>query len=189
MQIVPRVPLDHPATYEDLVNAPEHLVAEILDGCLYTSPRPAPRHARACSALVASLMPAFDFGERSPGGWTILVEPEVHLRDDVVVPDIAGWRRQRLPRLPDSSWFPVAPDWVCEIVSPSTAPVDRTTKLAIYGREGVRHAWLVDPIACTLEVMAWHQGHWVTAATHTGQSVVRAAPFDTYDLDLSRVWT
>ena len=120
---------------------------------------------------------------------TILVEPYVHLRRDVVVPDIAGWRRQRLPRLPDSSWFPVAPDWVCEIVSPSTAAIDRTTKLAIYGRGGVRHAWLVDPLRQTLEVLALESGSLEQIERHRGDSAVRARPFDAVELELRVLWS
>ena len=129
MEIVPRVPLDHhPATYEDLIAVPEHLVAEILDGELYTSPRPAPRHALAHSWLGALLMPPFGGGRGGPGGWMILDEPDLHPGLDVLVPDLAGWRRERMPRLPETAYFPLAPDWLCEIVSPSTAAIDRTKK-------------------------------------------------------------
>lgn len=189
MQIVPRVPLDHyPATYEDLVAVPEHLVAEILDGELYTSPRPAPRHARAHSRLGALLTPPFDLEQGGPGGWTILDEPELHLGRDVLVPDIAGWRRERMPRLPDTAFFPLAPDWVCEVVSHSTAVIDRTKKLAIYGREAVGHVWLVDPIARSLEVLESRNGRWVIAATHAGDQVVRAEPFGTFELELGILW-
>ena len=189
MQLVPRVPLDHhPATYEDLVAVPDHLVAEILDGELYSSPRPAPRHARAYSRLGALLIPPFDFGRGGPGGWTILAEPELHLGRDVLVPDIAGWRRERMPRLPDTAYFSLAPDWVCEILSPFTAAIDRAKKLGIYAREHVAHGWLVDPIARTLEVLDLQSGRWVLAATHAGGEIVRAQPFEAIDLDLAVLW-
>ena len=190
MQIVPRVPLDHhPATYDDLVAVPEHLVAEILDGELYTSPRPAPRHALAHTRLGATLVAPFDLGRRGPGGWTILVEPELHLGRDVLVPDLAGWRRERLPRLPETAYFPLAPDWLCEIVSPATSAIDRTKKLRIYAREGVAHVWLIDPIACTLEIFALEGHRWVLAATHAGNAGVRAQPFEAIELDLGVLWT
>lgn len=189
MQIVPRVPLDHhPATYEDLMAAPDHLVAEILDGELYTSPRPAPRHALAHSCLGGLLLPPFALGHGGPGGWVILDEPELHLARDVLVPDLAGWRRERMPRLPETAYFPLAPDWVCEVVSPSTAAIDREKKLAIYAREGVGHAWLLDPIARTLEVLDLQDGRWLMAATHGGNEVVRAEPFEAVGLDLAILW-
>jgi Uma2 family endonuclease len=188
MQVVTRVPLDHPATYDDLVAVPDHLVAEILDDELYTSPRPAPRHSVAASSLAALLVPPFGHGRGGPGGWLILVEPELHLGRDVLVPDLAGWRRERMPRLPDEAWFPLAPDWICEVLSPSTKTIDRTKKLRIYAREGVGHAWLVDPIAQTLEVLRLEGGRWVIVATHTGAEVVRAQPFEAIDLELPLLW-
>jgi Uma2 family endonuclease len=177
-----------PATYEDLLRVPDHLVAEILDGQLYTTPRPAPRHADASSGLGGALRGPFDRGRGGPGGWRILDEPELHLASDVVVPDLAGWRRERLPRLPDEAYFSLAPDWICEVVSPSTAAMDRVKKLAIYARERVSHAWLVDPIACTLEVLRLEEGRWTILSTWSGLDTVRADPFDAIDLDLSLLW-
>lgn len=185
---MPRVPLDHPATYEDLVKVPEHLVAEILDGELYTSPRPAPRHAVAYTRLVSAVGSQFSGGGARPGGWLILAEPELHLGQDVLVPDVAGWRRERVPRLPDQAYFTLAPDWICEVLSPSTAAVDRGVKLRIYAREAVGHAWLVDPIAQTLEVLALEGRRWVLLATHMGADTARAAPFDALPLEMSHLW-
>jgi len=130
----------------------------------------------------------FDRGRGGPGGWRILDEPELHLASDVVVPDLAGWRRERLPRLPDEAYFSLAPDWICEVVSPSTAAMDRVKKLAIYARERVSHAWLVDPIACTLEVLRLEEGRWTILSTWSGLDTVRADPFDAIDLDLSLLW-
>jgi len=153
MLAVPRVPpFDRRATYKDLEKLPPELVAEIVDGELHASPRPAPRHAWASSRLMSRVGPPYADGHGGPGGWVILVEPEVHLRKDVLVPDLAGWRRARLPRLPATAYFSVAPDWVCEVISPSTVALDRAKKLSIYGREGVCHLWLIDPVARIVEV-------------------------------------
>ena len=177
-----------PATYEDLLAVPEHLVAEIIDGELVTSPRPAPRHADAGSGLGAALRLAFDRGGGGPGGWRIITEPELHLRDDVLVPDIGGWRRERLPQLPDVAYFPLAPDWVCEVLSPSTAALDRGRKLRIYAREGVRHAWLVDPIEQRVEVLRRDGAEWMPIAAGHGQGRLRAEPFEAIEVDLTWLW-
>ena len=167
---------------------PDHLVAELLDGELYATPRPPPRHADATSGLAGALRGPFDRGRGGPGGWRILNEPELHLRGDVLVPDLAGWRRERLPRLPEEAFFSLAPDWICEVISPATAATDRTKKLQIYAREAVSYAWLVDPIACTLEVLRLDTGRWTILSTWSGLSIVRAEPFDVIDLDLSLLW-
>jgi len=179
------------ATYDDVLAAPEHKVAEILDGELFLSPRPAARHARASSILGGELVEPFDRESGDPvrpGGWWILDEPELHLGHDVVVPDIAGWRRERLARIPDAPWLDLAPDWLCETLSPSTAAIDRGRKLRIYAHEGVRHVWLLDPIARTLEVLALDGDRWSIAAVHSGSEAVRAEPFAAIDLDLARLW-
>jgi Uma2 family endonuclease len=183
-----RAPARRPATYEDLLNVPDHLVAEILDGELHATPRPAPRHAAASSGLGGALHGPFDRGRGGPGGWRILFEPELHLGPDVLVPDLAGWRRERLPQLPDTAYFAIAPDWVCEVVSASTASLDRITKLGIYAREGVRHAWIVDPVARTIEVLRLDGRRWTILTTGADLAVVRAEPFDALDLDLSLLW-
>jgi Uma2 family endonuclease len=122
------------------------------------------------------------------GGWWILDEPELHLGPNALVPDLAGWRRTRMPHLPDTAYFPLAPDWVCEILSPSTASLDRVKKLAVYAREGVTHAWLVDPDARTLEVLRIEAGRWTILATHAGREVVRAEPFADIDVELALLW-
>jgi Uma2 family endonuclease len=176
------------ATYEDLLKVPDHLVAEIVDGELYATPRPAPRHAAASSGLGGALHGPFDRGRGGPGGWRILDEPELHLGADVIVPDLAGWRRERLPVLPDEAYFSLAPDWICEVLSPSTAALDRVRKLRIYSREHVSHAWLVDPILQTLEVLWLEHARWTIATTWSGSDVVRAEPFDAIDLDLTLLW-
>jgi Uma2 family endonuclease len=177
-----------PATYEEVLAAPEHLVAEILDGELVTSPRPALPHADASSGLLAILRLAFDRGRGGPGGWRILAEPELHLGNDILVPDIAGWRRSRLPHMPANDWLALAPDWVCEVLSPSTTRIDRTGKLPIYAREDVNHAWLVDPIARIVEVLRRERSTWILAATVSAGDVIRAEPFDAIEIDLRLLW-
>ncbi len=135
------------ATYQDVLDAPPHIVAQVLAGTLHTHPRPAMRHARASSAIGAKLSLPFDYGDGGPGGWWIVFELEVHLGADVVVPDVAGWRRETMPDYPDTAYCDIAPDWVCEILSPSTRRLDQTEKRTVYAREGVSHLWFVDPDA------------------------------------------
>jgi Uma2 family endonuclease len=177
------------ATYEDVLNAPSHMVAEIIDGDLSLLPRPAKPHAAAATALGEELGPPFKRGRGGPGGWILLFEPELHLRTDILVPDLGGWRRDRLPVLTnDEPFFTLAPDWVCEVISPRTAIVDRAKKLPIYAREEVSHVWLVDPILRTLEVLRRLGSEWVIAAVHEGSACVRAEPFDAIELDLAVLW-
>jgi Uma2 family endonuclease len=189
MQPMPRVPpFDRPATYADLVALPDTLVAEVVDGELHASPRPAPRHALAGSAIGGRLVQPYQDGAGGPGGWWILDEPELHLGPNVLVPDLGGWRRSRLPQLPETTYFSLSPDWICEVLSPSTAQLDRAKKLAIYARERVAHAWLIDPLARTLEVLRLDHGRWVILGTHAGSEVVRAEPFVEIDLGLDGLW-
>jgi len=190
MEPMPRVPpFDRRATYEDLKKVPDIMVAEIVDGELHASPRPALPHTSAASGLGALLGLPFHFGRGGPGGWVILDEPELHFGRNVVVPDLAGWRRTRLPRVPDAPFLTVAPDWVCEVSSPSTAMLDRARKLRIYARARVGHAWIIDPSARLLEVLQLETGRWVIAAAHAGAKVVRAEPFSEVPLDLGLLWT
>lgn len=176
------------ATYADLEALPEQCVGEILLGDLYASPRPRLRHAQAAGWLDRRLGPPFDEGSGGPGGWWILIEPELHFGDDVVVPDLAGWRRERLPEVPDASHLELAPDWLCEIISPSTERIDRGLKLGIYAREKVPYVWLLNPDARTLEILKLQAEQWLVVAVHTGQSPVRAEPFDAVELDLAALW-
>ncbi len=178
------------ATYDDLLQVPDILIAEIIDGELITSPRPAFPHARATSAIVQDLAP-FDRrpgGPGGPGGWWILFEPELHLGADVLVPDLAGWRRERMPVLENVPYCELAPDWVCEVVSPATARLDRVRKMPIYAREQVSHFWLVDPLVCTLEVYRLEEQRWVVVSTHDDAEGVHAEPFAAIELDISRWW-
>lgn len=179
------------ATYEDLLKVPDHMVAEILDGDLFAWPRPSFLHARAASGVGGLLFEKFDRpagGGEGPGGWWILYEPELHLHDDVVVPDLAGWRRERLPTFPDRPWLDLAPDWVCEVASPSTEAVDRGRKLRIYAREDVGHLWLLNPGLRTLEAYRLAAGKWSLLETFVGNETVRAEPFDEVELDMTRWW-
>ena len=176
------------ATYEDLMQVPAHLVAEILDGRLVTHPRPGPRHALAYSSLGDELVGPYHKGRGGPGGWWILDEPELHLGPDVLVPDLAGWRREHMPELPDSAWFETPPDWVCEILSASTAKGDRVLKMPIYAREGLSHLWLVDPDLRTLETYALNKGHWLLLNAYKDDDKVSAPPFDAIELDLGVLW-
>ena len=185
------------ATYADLEAVPATKVAELIRGVLYVMPRPASRHARASSALGFELGGPFDRGRGGPGGWWILDEPELHFPDptspgevDALVPDLAGWRRDRLPVLPDMAAFTLAPDWICEVLSKSTEEHDREVKMPVYAREGVQHAWLIDPVAKTLEVYTLSaQGRGGEPVISSGVEVVRAAPFDAIGLELSALWT
>ena len=181
-------PLKKGATYDDLLRVPEHYVAEMFDGELYTSPRPAYPHSRAAGVLRAKLGDAFDFGD-GPCEWFFYIEPELHFGNDVLVPDVAGWRRERLPSLPKDAYLTLAPDWVCEVLSPSTESIDRGKKLRIYAREGVPHAWFIDPLDQSLEVLALQAGSLRQIERHQGNARVRAQPFDALELELQALWS
>ena len=182
-------PAKRMATYADILALPDHQVGEILFGKLYSHPRPAPRHARACSALTGKLWNPFDDGNGGPGGWWILDEPELNLNNDIIVPDIAGWRRERMPELPRTAWFEIAPDWVCEILSPATARTDRALKMPLYAREAVPHLWLIDPDTRTLENYRLHNdGHWLLLQTLKDDDRVQQPPFDAVSFSLGSLW-
>ncbi len=179
------------ALYEAYQRVPPHQHAEIVRGTLYVMPRPAPKHANASSVLGIELGGAFQRGRGGPGGWWILDEPELHLIElEAIVPDLAGWRVERMPELPETAHFTVVPDWVCEVLSKSTEALDRNEKLPLYAEQGVEHVWLVDPIAKTLEVHARpHAGRWTEVRVFSGDVRVRAAPFDAIELELAALWS
>jgi len=177
-----------PASYEDILRLPENKVGEIVDGALIVSPRPGPRHALASSSLGAEIGGPFGRGRGGPGGWIILDEPELHLGPQVLVPDLAGWRRERMPALPDTAWFTLAPDWVCEVLSPSTAIVDRTRKQDIYREQGVRWLWFVDPAGRTIEVLSRAEQHWILTGSFGGSGEMRISPFDAVPIDVGALW-
>ncbi|MBP7000858.1 Uma2 family endonuclease [Amaricoccus sp.] len=181
-------PAPRPATYQDVLDAPEHMVAELIEGALHVHPRPALLHAYAATSLGDEIVSPFGKGRGGPGGWIILVEPELHLGDDVLVPDLAGWRRERMHRLPSTAWTEIAPDWVCEVLSPGTRRIDLTDKRRLYGAAGVAHLWLVDPLARTLEAFALREGAWTLVAALKEDDEVRAAPFDAVGFPLSALW-
>ena len=174
--------------YADLVALGENVIGEIVAEELHASPRPSGRHSLAGTALAGSVVPPFHFGDGGPGGWWILFEPEIHLGENVLVPDLAGWHRERMPETPETPFIELTPDWVCEIMSPSTARLDRIKKLPVYAATGVPHAWLLDPIAKTLEVLRLEGGRWIVAGLHGDDDDVRAEPFEAIELRLRRLW-
>jgi Uma2 family endonuclease len=171
-------------TYDDILALPDHVVGEIVDGELIVSPRPAAPHARASTVLGGDIGPPFDRGRGGPGGWWIVDEPELHLEEQILVPDLAGWRRERMPSFPTTAFFTLSPDWICEVLAPSSARLERIKKLSAYLEQGVRWAWLVDPLARTLEVFESLGNRWTLAAAFEGDAVVRAIPFDAIAIEI-----
>lgn len=188
----PEFPNLAPEVVEGYRNASETMIAEIIDGELSLMPRPRRRHVHGASLLSHRLGPFFDPSDGDPGGWVIHVEPELHLgpRPDIVVPDLAGWRRERLPEgfLDESDGLTLAPDWICEVISPSTERVDRGRKLDLYRREAVGHVWLLSPALRTVEVYRRHDLGWLLVATFAGDAAARIEPFDAIELDLTALW-
>ena len=176
-----------PATYADLENLPENVVGQLIGGGLIAFPRPAAEHGQAAFALGNQLGTPFSLGVGGPGGWWLLFEPELHLGGDVLVPDLAGWRRSSL-EAPEGAFISVAPDWLCEVLSPSTARVDRKLKLPVYARAGVGHVWVVDPALRTLEVFRREGDQWLLLATWGDGDRVRAEPFEAAEVDLAHLW-
>ena len=177
-----------PATYQDVLDAPPHRVAQIVDGVLYTQPRPAMPHALASSRLGSELTGPFDRGRGGPGGWWIIDEPELHLGEDILVPDLAGWRRERMPEYPDAAYVTLPPDWVCEVLSPSTRRLDLQGKRPIYAREDVGHLWLIEPSDHTFEAFELREGRWVLTATAKDAEPVCVPPFDAVTFSLGDLW-
>ncbi len=176
------------ATYQDVLDAPPHMVAEVVDGKLYTHPRPAFPHALASSRLGTRINYPFDLGEGGPGGWWILDEPEIHLNEDIVVPDIGGWRRKRMPEPPNAAYTTLAPDWVCEVLSPSTRKLDLGGKQAVYAREGVGYLWFVDPDARSLQAFELSGTKWTLIDTLFDDAPVSLPPFDAISFSLGDLW-
>jgi Uma2 family endonuclease len=176
------------ATYEDLVRLPENMIGELINGELYASPRPSGPHARFASVLGMIVGSRYDIGEKEPGGWWILFEPELHLGPDTIVPDLAGWRRERMPRVPKSHIFTIAPDWVCETLSTGNARYDRRKKLPIYASHGVPWAWIADPIHRSLEVLQLIDERWALVGIYSESDVFTAEPFPLAEIDLPLIW-
>ena len=180
--------VDKPATYADLEAVPPHLVAEILFGELVTHPRPVRRHGGATSALGGVLTGTYQFGIGGPGGWVFVDEPELHLGPHVLVPDIAGWRRERLQPQRHDAFTTISPDWICETLSPSTERYDRGQKRAIYAQYGVGHLWFLDARVKSLECFELQNKEWVLKGTYFDKDVVCAAPFDVMKFSLELLW-
>ena len=176
------------ATYQDVVDAPPHKVAEVVDGILHIFDRPASRHTLASSRLGRYIGTPFEDGHGGPGGWWIVDEPQLHLGEDIVVPDLAGWRRERMPVFPDVAYFTLAPDWVCEVLSPSTRKLDLGGKSAVYVRAGVSHIWFVDPIARSLEARELRGTKWAEIATLHDDATLSLPPFEAISFSLSDLW-
>lgn len=182
-------PMKKPATYDDLFVIPEHATGQIIAGELIVTPRPSREHARVESALCAELTMPFDFGRGGPGGWLILVEPEIRLGDDFLVPDLAGWHKERFPVAEEHNWISATPDWICEILSPRSVRLDRITKMSLYRDHAVPHVWLIDPAAKTLEIFGLGPARaWVTLGLYAGEQAVRAEPFQDVEIGLGHLW-
>lgn len=178
------------AAYEDLYDVPDNMIGEIIDGELIVTPRPSRRHTLAASRLSAGLISFYDFGRGGgPGGWIIIVEPEIQLGKHTMVPDLAGWKVERFPIKEDHNWISVVPDWICEILSPWTAGLDKAEKMPIYARHEVAHAWLLDPGHKTLDVYKLKSGGWYLAESYGERNrIVRAEPFSELVIDLTEIW-
>ena len=182
-------PAKRPATYQDVLDAPPGMIAELVNGALHLHPRPATRHARASFKIAARLDDPYENGVGGPGGWFFAIAPELHLGDDVLVPDLAGWRRERMGAFPDAPAIDLPPDWVCELLSPGTRRFDLTEKRALYGARSVGHLWLIDPNEATLEAFALRGGAWVLLGTVGGSDEVRLPPFEAIGFPLAGLWS
>lgn len=174
--------------YDRLLALPEIAVGEILDGELVVQPRPRPRHGNVSSSLSGFLFSPYRRGVGGPGGWWLIDEPEIHPENQVVVPDLAGWRREHLPRIPDAAYFMLAPDWVCEVLSPSSARYDRGAKQRIYADAAVAWYWIVDPLDRRLEVMENRDGRWAVVGMFTANETAIAQPFIEAPIPLLELW-
>ncbi|MDR3566965.1 MAG: Uma2 family endonuclease [Syntrophobacteraceae bacterium] len=177
------------ATYEDLFDIPENMTGEIINGKLIVTPRPSPKHMVSTSALGAKIVPRYQFGEGGgPGGWLIVFEVEVRLGENTIVPDLAGWRKERFPKKLETNWIEVAPDWICEVLSPRTALRDRTEKMKIYAEHRVGYVWLIDPLNMTLEVFELKSSALVPAGVFGAKAKARIEPFTEIIIDLADLW-
>ena len=181
-------PKHRTATYADLEALPPNVIGQILYGVLHAHPRPAPRHGVAAGQLQTEVTNPFGRRTGGPGGWIFIVEPELHLGPHVVVPDIAGWKTERLTPFPIKAYIETPPDWLAEILSPSTQAIDRTDKLSVYAEYGVQHCWYVDPIAKTLEVMELTSGKWLLLAALKDAAPVCQPPFEAHTFPLDNLW-
>ena len=177
------------ATFADLEALPEGTKAHLVNGALVVPPRPSMSHQEVESALGEELRPPFHRGRGGPGGWLILVEPEVRIGGNALAPDLGGWRRERLAAVPAQAHATIAPDWVCEVLSRSTAAFDGGEKLDTYATWNVRLAWLVDPMTRTLEAYRLEGGRWVRIGGWSADAKIRVEPFEAFELDLGTIWS
>ena len=185
---MPRTAEQPDAVHEAFLNLPENIVGEILNGELHTQPRPSPKHALAASYLGDDLVGPYGKGRGGPGGWWIIDEPEIHLNGDIMVPDMAGWKKERMPKLPETAFFGLAPDWVCEVLSLHTARKDRIEKMPLYAEYGVSHIWLIDPLIKTLEAFRLENGYWQLIGAFSEGNRVSVEPFQETMIDLASLW-
>ncbi len=182
-------PAKKKAVYQDLFSIPDNMRGEIVNGELIVTPRPSRKHSVVVSRLGYEVGPPYDLGRGGgPGGWIILSEPEVSLGENILVPDMAGWKKERFPVDEPHNWISVAPHWICEVLSPGTAQVDRAEKMPLYARHGVSYAWLLDPIVKTLEVFRLENGKWLVVGVYAGSARVSAEPFEQIELNLGLFW-
>lgn len=174
--------------YQEWLGLPDNVIGEILSDELHVSPRPSPKHSFSTSRILGQLNDPFNVGKGGPGGWVILFEPEIHLESNIVVPDVAGWRKERMLELPDESFFSTIPDWICEVISPSTAVLDRVKKMPLYSQKGLKYFWLVDPSLKTLEVYENLQGKWSLIQTYANEKKSKIIPFHDYEFDIQSLW-
>ncbi|MBF0099990.1 MAG: Uma2 family endonuclease [Desulfobacterales bacterium] len=176
------------AEYDDLYNIPENMIGQIINGELIVMPRPSPKHAGTLSNLTIEIGPPYKLGRGGPGGWIILDEPEIKLGQDIFVPDLAGWKKEKLPQPPSTNYISVPPDWICEVLSPSTEKTDRARKMPIYAQFQVGHLWLIDPIEKILEIFKLIHNQWTVLSIYAEDDKVKGEPFQEIDIDLKNLW-
>ncbi|MDR3569792.1 MAG: Uma2 family endonuclease [Syntrophobacteraceae bacterium] len=176
------------ATYKDLYSIPEDTIGEIIGGELIATPRPAPRHSHVVTILSEELGPPYRRGRSGPGGWIFLYETEIRLGEDTVVPDLAGWRKERFPPQFEHNWIPVSPDWLCEVLSPGSFRSDKVKKMPLYARHGVGYIWLIDPVAMAMDAFRLESGRWSLLGSFTENDKVRVEPFQEIEIDLGDFW-
>ena len=177
------------ATYTDLFDIPENMIGEIINGELHTMPRPSPKHSMVVSSLGGEIVNPFSKGRGGPGGWIILFEPELLMDKNILLPDLAGWKKERLPNLPETNWIEISPDWICEVLSPSTVQIDKTKKMPVYANHKVRYVWLIDPIAKTLDIFKrLNSGGWELMGSFAENDKVMAEPFHEIEIKLADLW-
>ncbi|MFP5212662.1 MAG: Uma2 family endonuclease [Acidobacteriota bacterium] len=182
-------PATRKATHDDLYRLPDNMIGEIVSGELIATPRPSRSHALAASLLGGEIIPPYCHGRGGgPGGWVIILKPEISLGADILVPDLAGWKRENYPANEPHNWISVPPDWICEILSPSTARLDKTRKMSIYAARGVAHLWLLDPTARTLDVFHLDAGRWMVVGLFVDGDKVRTEPFSEIEIDISSLF-